>query len=81
MLEGESTMKKKIMLSAVSNFIGATRGRPGPMDVPCITQYFSSHPEVLSYADMHLHRLGFKAHWKRPQCWERLRAGEGGDRG
>ena len=21
------------------------------------------------------------AHWKRPWCWERLRAGEGGDRG
>ena len=34
MLEGEYKMEKKIMLSAVSNFIGATRGRLGPVDVP-----------------------------------------------
>ena len=81
MLEGEYKIKKKIMLSAVSNFIGATRGRLGPVDVPCIAQNFSSHPEVLSHADMHLHRLRLKAHWKRPRCWERLRAGERGNRG
>ena len=39
-------MKKKIMLSTVSNFTGASRGRLGPVDVPCITQYYSSHPEA-----------------------------------
>ena len=39
-------MKKKIMLSTISNFIGASRGRLGPVDVPCITQYYSSHPEA-----------------------------------
>ena len=46
MLEGEYKMKKKIMLSTISNFIGASRGRRGPVDVPCITQYYSSHPEA-----------------------------------
>ena len=51
----------------------------------CSTPGIPVHHQLPEFTQTHVHRqLGRReepAHWKRPWCWERSKAGEGDDRG
>ena len=58
-----------------------TAGRSNQSILKEISPEYSLEGLMLKLKLQHFGHLMWRTHWKRPWCWERLRAGEGDDRG